>query len=40
MYVLLLSIFMAGKINSVHVKHSQIQTRERLFWLMFLQVIP
>lgn len=28
MYVLLLSIFMAGRINSVHVKHSQIQTRE------------
>lgn len=28
MYVLLLSIFMAGRINSVCVKHSQIQTRE------------
>lgn len=28
MYVLLLSIFMAGRIKSVCVKHSQIQTRE------------
>lgn len=28
MYVLLLSIFMAGRINNVCVKHSQIQTRE------------